>query len=323
MADSSDTAAFFKLHGVFADDTKMILIGPSNSGKSAFRIQMECWSVPNFTENDYSQFRYVIQENVVSFIQSVYEKIDRKHIELSPQFLQLLDPFLQYKSDSMKMDEIKIDDIKSIIKDPIFHEEMKGLSDDQYPHALTFINQLDTLLDPTKKILPSTIAKIRVRTVGFTRQAFILNGKIIQVIDVGGAIMERNKANLINSGVSKVLFFASLCDFDLPLFEDETKNRFQDTIEMYKEACVNPAYENAQFYLILTHPDRLEARIKHSNCFKNYFTEFNGDPHNVTECISYMSSLIISSSMRPVVKFVCNITDTAQTREVIINITEM
>ena len=323
MNDSFNSSPFYKLHGVFADEERIILLGPSNSGKTTFRMQMESWSQPYFNDAELSQFEYVLKENIISFIQSVHKKMEKDGIEMSKNFSQLIDPFIQYKSDSMVFSENDIDSLKSIIKNGTFSKYAIEMIDYQYPHAIHFINESETLFDKNYHFDPSTIARLRVRTVGFTRQPFIINGNIKQIIDVGGATMERNKANTVNSGISKVLFFINLSDIDLPLFEDETKNRFEDAIQMYQEVCSNPAYESSQFYLLLTHSDRLEERIRHSNFFKTFFPDFQGDPHNIKECISFISNKIISSSMRPVAKFVCNLIDITETRDIIFNIVDL
>ena len=323
MNDSFNSSPFFKLHGVFADENRVILIGPSNSGKSTFRIQMESWSQPSFNKHEINQFHYILKENVISFIQSVYKKMENDKIELSKELSQLLEPFIQYKSDSMVFNDDIISSLKDIVKDPQFRKYMKEMIDIQYPHAIHFIDESDVLFDKNYQIDTSTIARLRVRTVGFTRQPFIINGNIVQIIDVGGAMMERNKASAFNSGIDKVIFFINLSDIDLPLFEDDTKNRFEDALQMYQEACSNPVYESSQFYLMLTHSDRLEERLKHSTFFKDFFPDFHGNPHNLNECVSYISNRIISSSMRPVVKFVCNLIDITEARDIIFNIMNM
>ena len=318
--DPFSNSPLFKTYGAFADENKVLLIGPSNSGKTTFRNQMINWSVPRYTPLEIRQIKEIIQENIVSLLQTVSEKLEQKEIVLTPEVKKTLDMFTNNKVLNTDFTEEMIEDSKLLVDDPQIRKIASEISDDQYPHAFSFLESIQDLIDPKAELDPSTIAKIRVRTVGFSRQPFIVDGKVLQILDMGGATMERKKIDILNCIMPKIIFFASLSDFDLPLYENNDITRFEDTMNYYKEVCEDEKYKDSMMFLILTHFDRLEERVKGSDCFKNYFPDYTGDPHNAKQCANFMSKKIIDSTMRPVVRFMCNLLNTEEAREIIFSV---
>jgi len=73
--------------------------------------------------------------------------------------------------------------------------------------------------------------------------------------------------------VSAVIFFASLAEYDLKLYEDETTNRMHESLKLFKDICNTKWFTDTNIILFLNKKDLFEKKIKKtplSACFKDY-----------------------------------------------------
>ncbi|KAI5546635.1 G-protein beta/gamma-subunit complex binding [Trichomonas vaginalis G3] len=314
--DPTNPHLFTKVRGVFACEKRVMLIGPSNSGKTTFLTQLKGMSTPNFGQSDYDNFRSIISDNVVSFLQQTVDAIERKEVEIPPPLRKAVDPYCNIRTSGIDLDTNDIRRLKAIYASQFMQKEMAPLADIQHQHINYIMRNLDALLNPEYQPTLNSMTRVRVRTVGVNRKAFAHGDDIIQVLDCGGARSERGKIHL-NTDISKIIFFVSLSDFDLPLYEIDTVNRFDDALEFYQQICQDPLYERCQISLILTHIDKLKDKLQPDGPFIQRFPNFSGNLSDPIECANYIGSTFVSSTTRQVNYYICNLIDSNTTRELI------
>lgn len=60
-----------------------------------------------------------------------------------------------------------------------------------------------------------------------------------RVFDVGGQRAERRKWINCFDNVTSVIFVAAISEYDQVLFEDPSKNRVEEAVELFEEICAN------------------------------------------------------------------------------------
>jgi hypothetical protein len=105
---------------------------------------------------------------------------------------------------------------------------------------------------------------------------FDVSGTKFKMIDTGGQRNQRDKWIRGYTEVSALLFVASLSEYDQTLFEDEEKNRMQESLELFETIVSNPAFQTKPVYLILTKRDVLENKLNFSPLHRT-FPEFSGE----------------------------------------------
>jgi len=73
--------------------------------------------------------------------------------------------------------------------------------------------------------------------------------------------------------VTAVIFCVALSEFDLKLFEDDTTNRMQESLRLFREICNSKWFLETSMILFLNKKDLFENKIKKVDlnvCFSDY-----------------------------------------------------
>jgi hypothetical protein len=148
-------------------------------------------------------------------------------------------------SDTVALTDEIVQAIKTLQRDPIFMKTQMRASMYQLQECVPFfLNELTQY--PAwggPKWIPSVedCVRSRTRTSGIVELEFTLEGQKYRVLDAGGQRAERRKWIHAFEGVTALIFVASLTEYDETLFEDRTKNRLQESLEVFDET-VNSKY---------------------------------------------------------------------------------
>ncbi|KAJ3437530.1 guanine nucleotide-binding protein g(o) subunit alpha [Anaeramoeba flamelloides] len=141
------------------------------------------------------------------------------------------------------------------------------------------------------------ILNTRVRTTGIIETKFEYEGIKFSLFDVGGQRNERKKWIHCFSGVTVVIFCASLSEYDQSLFEDSTKNRMTEALMLFEEICNSRWFTDTSICLFLNKADLFRNKIKTVDlnvCFKDY--EGGCDFDNASE---YLREKFLSLNRNP------------------------
>jgi len=109
---------------------------------------------------------------------------------------------------------------------------------------------------------------------------------LFQVVDVGGQRNERKKWIHCFDDVRCVLFCDNLAGYNQVLFEDNTKNRMHESLELFNKVTYNKIFEATPIFLFLNKKDLFEQMIKEVD-MSVAFPEYKGgkDLNNALEFI--------------------------------------
>jgi GTPase SAR1 family protein len=248
---------------------KLLLLGAGESGKSTLFKQMVSIYGAGFSKIDLASYTRIIHNNALIGMQTLLQQSHR--LAGDPYNLETaINPALE--ADKKAIMELKMDD--QIL--PEHAEKMKRLWQDAGVQ-LTFANRsryqmsdsVDYFLNRVEQLaapdyLPSEddVLRSRARTTGIVEQDFVIDNNYFRMVDVGGQRNERKKWIHCFDSITAVLFVAALSEYDMVLFEDETTNRMDEAINLFKDICNSKWFTNASMILMLNKRDLFAAKIQ-------------------------------------------------------------
>jgi GTPase SAR1 family protein len=106
------------------------------------------------------------------------------------------------------------------------------------------------------------------------------------VVDVGGQRNERKKWIHCFDDVKCVLFIVNLAGWDQVLFEDASKNRMEEALELFQKVTHDPVFEKTPIFLFLNKKDLFESMILKKD-LKTRFPEYDGG-HNLRPALEFV-----------------------------------
>lgn len=107
------------------------------------------------------------------------------------------------------------------------------------------------------------------------------------MVDVGGQRSERKRWFECFDSVTSILFLVSSSEFDQVLMEDRQTNRLTESLNIFETIVNNRVFSNVSIILFLNKTDLLEEKVKKVS-IKDYFPEFEGDPHCLTDVQKFL-----------------------------------
>lgn len=145
----------------------------------------------------------------------------------------------------------------------------------------------------------------RVRTSGIIEEVFTVDGVQFRLFDVGGQRNERRKWIHSFDNVSTIIFVTALSEYDLHLYEDETKNRLEESLELFEEIVNSKWFVTTPVLLFLNKRDLFEKKyveeripINVSGCFPDAPDLGDGTP-DIKLGIDYLTRLFEKRKRTP------------------------
>jgi len=124
-----------------------------------------------------------------------------------------------------------------------------------------FFRHADRILGVAYQPTEEDVLRVRMRTSGVARHQITTDDTTFHVIDMGGLRSERRKWNHRLRDVDAVFFVASLTDWCLCLYEDESANRMRESLQVLADVAGQPLLADAPICLFLSKYDLLEKRF--------------------------------------------------------------
>eukprot|EP01126_Amoeba_proteus_P050118 TRINITY_DN5897_c0_g1_i1.p1 TRINITY_DN5897_c0_g1~~TRINITY_DN5897_c0_g1_i1.p1 ORF type:complete len:254 (-),score=61.00 TRINITY_DN5897_c0_g1_i1:365-1126(-) len=159
------------------------------------------------------------------------------------------------------------------------------------------IGRLDHVIQPGFQPTPEDILHCRQRTTGAIQCDLVKNNHLFQLIDVGGQKPERAKWQAIISdgnGVSGIIYFASLDEFNMQSSEEKDKTKMQIAIETWANIFSLSIVRTLPVLLVFNKIDLFEQKISGTfQCFTKQFPDFPG-PETREGALNYIKNLFFT-----------------------------
>lgn len=240
----------------------LLILGTGDSGKTTLRKQLLNVHSDQFSSPDYrSTFASIILGNLLDDTVEVllaYEERKSEEISLLKEAAR--------ETTAELTPELRAMLVRLIWEDPSFmdlvrqsaHQTKIQLQDCFYVFAQELRDQPNWGLAGW---VPSTedCVRSRVRTSGVCSDTIKISGIPFVFYDVGGQRAERRKWLGSFETCTAAIFVTSISEYDQVLFEDRSKNRLEEALELFKE-CVNSPWLNKTTIILFLNKQDLFLR---------------------------------------------------------------
>ncbi|XP_042696928.1 guanine nucleotide-binding protein subunit alpha-13 isoform X7 [Chrysemys picta bellii] len=260
---------------------KILLLGAGESGKSTFLKQMRIIHGQDWDRTAREEFRATIYSNVIKGVRVLVDAREKLHIPWG-------NPDNQNNGDKMMAFDTRSTMVaQGMVETQVFLQYLPAIkslwADNGIQHA--YDRRREFQLD----YLPSQqdILLARRPTKGIHEYDFEIKNVPFKMVDVGGQRSERKRWFECFDSVTSILFLVSSSEFDQVLMEDRLTNRLTESLNIFETIVNNRVFSNVSIILFLNKTDLLEEKVQKVS-IKNYFPEFEGDPHCLTDVQKFL-----------------------------------
>jgi len=246
---------------------KLLLLGAGESGKSTFAKQIKILHCGGFTEPEIYLFKDVIMDNVSSAFSALIDIIESLDAKI---FLnKLSESNRKIFAHFQKIKQTFVVDTELASKIDILLSDSNLTSDDFqqlefHDSSLYFLKNVTRIASAKYTPTNEDILRCRAKTSGIQELKFhTSDNKIpLAIIDVGGQRSERRKWVNCFSGITAIIFFVSLSEYDQTLEEESDTNRMQESLKVFDEICNFQCLSTIPIILFLNKRDLFEQKNK-------------------------------------------------------------
>ncbi|GBG26257.1 Guanine nucleotide-binding protein subunit alpha [Hondaea fermentalgiana] len=238
---------------------KLLLLGSGESGKSTIFKQMRLIYGAGYPEEECIKLRPFLIGNVIEGAQDIINAGEALGIDITDDRAQEAASLVLGLDDKRAFSDEVVEAILLLWENPEFKNIWEHRSHFQLQD--TWHEYVEELRNYPKwggpDWIPSKddILKSRVRTTGVVDEEFVVKDIKLRMLDVGGQRNERRKWIHCFEGVTSVIFVTSLSEYDQVLFEDASKNRLEESLELFNEIINSEWFVTSAMILFLNKSD--------------------------------------------------------------------
>jgi len=299
--DSGDVARTKEIERRYAKDqadrdavSRLLLLGPGESGKSTIFKQVSKLYGEGFPESERKRMDHIVFNNLYLGFKILIQqsrKIESRDASLGTKLASETEAaasFVEKIEYHDKIDESTGKMLKILWNDKGIRRTWELRSTYQMPYSLDFfMSRIEEIEKPGYIPSEEDVIRSRVKTTGIVEMKFKFNDSEFEIMDVGGQRNERKKWIHCFSSVTAVLFVAAISEYDQKLVEDLQTNRLQEALAIFEEICNLKYFEKTSMILFLNKIDIFEEKIKKGVSMEAAFPDYSG-PLEVEACLNFI-----------------------------------
>lgn len=269
----------------FKGTLRILLLGVSGSGKSTFTKQMKILHLGGFSDEERCNYKTILRSNILvgmrEYIKQA-EKLELSLLEKNRRRARFFTETQTLDADNAVWDDKLKKRLQQLWEDPSIQQLHKdaGLYQLQIHHMEYMMTHLDRICNVSFEPTIHDILLARQRTAGTNSIQFVKEKYKWELVDVGGQIPERAKwAKLLKEGVTALIFFVGLDEYNMLSGEDKTRTKMQVSMDVFQDVMSSENITNTCCLLFLNKIDLLENKVndkKHFRDFKKTFDDYKG-----------------------------------------------
>jgi len=258
-------------------ETKLLLLGPGESGKSTIVKQLKIIYSTGFAEEERLGFKPIIHSNIIISMGTLMralmkdEAIGRLSKE-NQEYSQLMT-----SGETITLSELTPEvaaAVKSLWKEALVKDRFENKSDIHIiDSASYYFDELDRIIAPGYIPTEQDLLYSRVRTTGINEICFQIAKLPFRLVDVGGQRSERRKWIHCFQEVTAIFFIVAMSEYDQFLREEESTNRMEESLNLFEEICNCSWFVKTPMILFLNKNDLFQQKIQKVDmkvCFPEY-----------------------------------------------------
>jgi len=246
---------------------KLLLLGPGSSGKSTLLKQFRILYGASFTYQELKIYSDVIHSNIrlaVLVLCKHCESFGYK-TQFTAQELAIYNEMAQLE-DGGDIDEEMGKKIAQFWASKAIQKTWNRRNETPIVEThKVFLDDIDRISSKNWIATEQDLLHCRVRTSGIVEQTYHVDGTTFQIVDVGGQRTERKKWMHCFQGVDAIIYIVALNEFDKAMYENTSKNRMEDAIEVFREICANKLLRQVALIVFLNKRDLFQEKIQGTN----------------------------------------------------------
>jgi len=275
---------------------KILVLGAGESGKTTLFKQMIQIYGQGWDDNKKKAFIPIIRGNVLKYIIGLSRRLAGDcPAELLPskEFIEGLDQ----KSVQCQPGQAIDPDIVKHISNLWTSEPMQVMWRDRFDElqqpncASNFLERIAEI--GAAQYLPSfqDVLACRVSTTGIVETDFNTQEEKFRMFDVGGQKNERRKWIHSFEHVNLLIFVVAIDQYNQKMFEDNSKNRITDSLELFENIASNKWFKDKDIVLFLNRSDLFKQKIQNiplNACEE--FLDYKGKPGDWEEAVAAITA---------------------------------
>jgi len=244
---------------------KVLLLGAGESGKSTVIKQLKLiYQRKDMNDKWFMSWVPILHGNTFQCMQTLIQTTEKFGYKFA-------DAFAEY---AQRISEVKIEE------EPLLTEALANEIDELWKHeaiqktwqrrseywilecAPYYFENAKEMAKEGFKPSEEHIVMARARTTGIIITEIEREELLWRIVDVGGQRSERKKWIRCFDDVKAIVFVVNLAGYNSVLFEDPTKNRMKEEIELFGETVSNPVFKHTPIFLFLNKKDLFEEVIR-------------------------------------------------------------
>uniref|UniRef100_A0A915CLY7 Uncharacterized protein n=1 Tax=Ditylenchus dipsaci TaxID=166011 RepID=A0A915CLY7_9BILA len=265
-------------HRLMEKVIKLLLLGPSESGKSTVLKQMRIIHLNGFTMEELWSRRPLVFYNTVQSMAQLLQGLKRFGIKMGLERDVDANIILSLTANDPCLVHGIPEKVYLALKRLWVDEKVQYIYERRSEYYLMdcakyFLDELDRIYHPEYVPTITDILYSRMETIGVTEIRYNYKNMEFRIFDVGGQKTERRKWIHIFDNVNSIFFIAAISEYDQQMREDLSTNRMHDAIELFRNIGNNPLFSKVQIILFLNKKDIFAEKILRvplTACFPNY-----------------------------------------------------
>lgn len=275
-------------------EVKILLLGSGESGKSTILKQMRIIHKNGYTEDELMNFRELVLSNTLGSMRVLVQAALKLRAPIEPQNFDIARKIANINQNNIVLHITSVytpalgRELEQLWKDSGIRWAFDRRAEYQLnDSAEYYFNNLERISVQDYTPSEQDVLRCRVKTTSIIELDFNINEYHCKLIDVGGQRTERKKWLHCFEGVHAVIWVASLSEYDLKCYEDDTSNRMEEAMMLFEEV-INSKWFSSQTYVILflNKFDLFSEKVKKVDlnvCFPQYTG--GKDPDNASKFI--------------------------------------
>ncbi|XP_077382000.1 guanine nucleotide-binding protein G(o) subunit alpha-like isoform X2 [Festucalex cinctus] len=276
---------------------KILMLGAAESGKSTLIKQIKIIHSHGFSKQELISFKPAVMDNLLNSMKFVLRGMGMLRINLASKKNKIhacailscsgclgddqeLLPFVAHAFCALWADQ------------GVRAAAARGYDFELNDSALYFFENMSRIIAPNYTPTEQDVLRVRVRTSGIIETQFQVDDKIFRLYDVGGQRSDRRKWLRCFDGIQALLFVVALSSYDLPLPDDPTVNRLQESCGLFASICTNSIFKLTSVILFMNKTDLFQEKILHSGRhLRFYISTFQGADADVEAAARHITAM--------------------------------
>lgn len=231
---------------------KLLLLGAGESGKSTLFKQMKVINKDGYSDDERRGFQSIVWSNTIVAMRSLLAAFDKLQVAMPAEVAEAAEKMEEGTTER----EVLTPELGTLIHGVWTNEEVQALYRRRNEYQLNdsadyYFDAIQRIADPN--YLPTTddVLRSRVRTTGIVQSDFKIHTTTFSMFDVGGQRNERRKWIHCFDHVNAVCFVAAISEFDQVLYEDDSQNRLDEAVDLFKQVSNSKWFRNTSIILFL------------------------------------------------------------------------